>query len=179
MNEFLLKRAIERLTIPDVWELLGIPGEPHIGRNVRSPLRDDDENPSFSIYADGRRAKDHGTGWEGDSFDFYQARTGTSAKDAFKPFIELAKLGSELSNRFDWSCCVSAVTEDDLFGLGMWRGYSPDFCRWLKHQGYIGRHHNCWALPVQHNGRVVAAQSRRDKHDWPFEPTLKSLGIEN
>jgi hypothetical protein len=180
MNDPLLKRAIELLPIPRLWKLLGIRGEPRVGRNIHSPLRKDDENPSFSIYADGRRAKDHGTGWDGDSFDFYQACTGKSAKEAFRPFVELAGLGSELSNNgFDWSCCVSAVTEDYLFELGMWRGYSPDFCRWLKHRGYIGRHHNCWALPVKHNGRVVAAHFRRDKHDWPFEPTLRSLGIKN
>jgi hypothetical protein len=86
-----LKRAIEVLTIPILWERLGLRG--HVTENcrVRSPLRDDDRHPSFSIYADGRRWKDHGTGEGGDSFDLYQAVKKLSAKAALRGFIDLSK----------------------------------------------------------------------------------------
>jgi hypothetical protein len=85
-----LKRAIKILTIPVLWERLGLPG--HVSGNccVKSPLRDDDRTPSFSIYSDGRRWKDHGTGEGGDSFDLYQAVTRTNARTAWRAFIELS-----------------------------------------------------------------------------------------
>jgi hypothetical protein len=87
-----LKEAIQRLTIPVLWEKLGLPGHVRERCCVRSPLRNDDRTPSFSIYAGGRRFKDHGTGEGGDAFDFYQAITQLDAKAAYGSFIELAGL---------------------------------------------------------------------------------------
>jgi hypothetical protein len=63
---------------------------------THSPFRTD-KHPSFSIYDEGRRFKDHG--YEdhcGDSFNFYQLATGQDAHTAFEGFIELAGLGAEL-----------------------------------------------------------------------------------
>lgn len=68
-----LKEAIRRLPIPVLWQRLGLPGRVTDHCCVRSPLRDDDRSPSFSIYAEGTRWKDHGTGQGGDGFDLYQA----------------------------------------------------------------------------------------------------------
>jgi hypothetical protein len=87
-----LKEAIERLPIPVLWERLGLPGHVRDHCCVRSPLRDDDRSPSFSIFAQGRRFKDHATSQGGDSFDFYQAVTQLDAKAAYRPFLELAGL---------------------------------------------------------------------------------------
>ena len=42
-----LKAALEKLTIFDVWQRLGLEGKP--GKTCRSPFRND-RNPSFSIY---------------------------------------------------------------------------------------------------------------------------------
>jgi hypothetical protein len=86
-----LKEAIRRLPVPVLWQRLGLPG--HVTGNccVRSPLRDDDRRPSFSIYAGGTRWKDFGTGQGGDSFDFYQAIKGTDAKGAWRAFVQLSK----------------------------------------------------------------------------------------
>lgn len=53
--------------IPDAWRDLGLPGEP--GKSCRSPWRDD-RTPSFSIFDDGRKFKDHATGESGDVFEF-------------------------------------------------------------------------------------------------------------
>jgi len=90
MSNSSLQEAIRRLPIPVLWERLGLRG--HVSGNcvVRSPLRDDDRHPSFSIFADGRRFKDHATGETGDSFDFYQRITKTDAKTAWRPFKVLA-----------------------------------------------------------------------------------------
>jgi hypothetical protein len=43
--------------------------------------------------------KDHGTGDQGDEFDFYQRATGKSAGAAFKGFVTLAGLGDRLRSR--------------------------------------------------------------------------------
>jgi hypothetical protein len=51
--------AKEKLSIPKLWRLLNLPGEPR--KLCHSPFRKD-EHSSFSIYDSGRRAKDHGTG---------------------------------------------------------------------------------------------------------------------
>src|SRR6516165_6545195 len=67
-----LRSAIDSLPIPVLWERLGLPGRVSGNCVIRSPLRDDDRRPSFSIFADGRRFKDHATGETGDSFDLYQ-----------------------------------------------------------------------------------------------------------
>jgi len=47
-----LKAALEKLTISDVWQMLGLPGRPT--PSCKSPFRDE-HNASFSIYAQGRR----------------------------------------------------------------------------------------------------------------------------
>jgi hypothetical protein len=86
-----LKEAIARLPIPVLWQRLGLPGRVTNNCVVRSPLRDDDRHPSFSIFADGRRFKDHGTGLTGDSFTLYQAAKGMNAKQAWRPFIDLSR----------------------------------------------------------------------------------------
>ena len=64
-----LQAAKERLAIPDLWQLLDLPGKP--GQSCRSPFRED-RNPSFSIYDGGHRWKDRGTGLGGNA-DFRAA----------------------------------------------------------------------------------------------------------
>ena len=86
-----LKEAIERLPVPVLWRLLGLPGTVKSNCCVRSPLRDDDRRPSFSIYANGTRWKDFGTGAGGDSFDLFKAVKGMTAKQAWRPFMDLSR----------------------------------------------------------------------------------------
>lgn len=56
-----------RLTIPDVWRMLQLPGEP--GKSCASPFRPD-KKPSWSCFENGTRWKDHATGEGGDVLDF-------------------------------------------------------------------------------------------------------------
>jgi len=87
-----LKEAIARLPIPVLWQKLGLGGTVKSKCLVRSPFREDDRHPSFSIYASGTRFKDHGTGEGGDSFDFYKAATRLNGKAAYARFLRLAGL---------------------------------------------------------------------------------------
>lgn len=78
---------IERFTIPLVWRLLGLPGEP--AASCKSPLRKD-VHPSFSVFEGGRAFKDFATGDAGNVFRFFGLATNTGALDeyaAFKRFL--------------------------------------------------------------------------------------------
>ena len=86
-----LKDAIRRLPIPVLWQRLGLPGRVTEKCCIRSPLRDDDRSPSFSIFANGSRWHDYGTGQRGDSFDLFQAIKKMDAKTAWRPFLELSR----------------------------------------------------------------------------------------
>jgi hypothetical protein len=98
-NNDLLKRAIAALTVDKLWSHFGFPERRT--NPVASPLRTDNAkgHPSFSVYDQGRRFKDHNAAYEqhrGDSFDFYQLALGLDAHGAFEEFVELAGLGAEL-----------------------------------------------------------------------------------
>jgi hypothetical protein len=72
-SDRLLRRAIDVLTIDKLWQHFRF--EPRKGNPVSSPFRDD-RDPSFSIYDEGRRWKDHGTGDHGaPSISFNAPRT--------------------------------------------------------------------------------------------------------
>jgi hypothetical protein len=93
-NDSLLKRAIATVTVDQLWEHFGF--KPRGRANpVCSPFRDE-RHPSFSVYDEGRRWKDHATGEGGDAFDFYQRVTKQNASASFVAFIEFAGLASEL-----------------------------------------------------------------------------------
>ena len=76
-----------RLTIPILWEILGLPGEP--AESCCSPFRED-AHPSFSIFAQGTRYYDHGEGDGGDAVDFLRRGTGLSKSANCRMFIKLA-----------------------------------------------------------------------------------------
>lgn len=59
-------------TIPELWVMLGLSGEPKGHGNMRSPFRDE-RTASFSIHDDGKAWKDHGTGEGGDGVEFARA----------------------------------------------------------------------------------------------------------
>lgn len=95
----LLKRAIALISVDKLWTHFGFPERRT--NPVASPFRDDNtpDHPSFSVYDQGRRFKDHNAAYEhhrGDSFDFYQLAVGLDTHGAFEGFVELAGLGAEL-----------------------------------------------------------------------------------
>jgi hypothetical protein len=68
-----------RYLIADAWRDLGLAGAP--GKSVCSPLRKDN-SPSFSIWADGMKAKDFATGESFDVFDFVSRARGCNTAEA-------------------------------------------------------------------------------------------------
>lgn len=74
MTANLFNQARETLTIPQAWQMLGLQGEPKA--SCKSPWRDE-KSPSFSIYDDGRKFKDHGEQLSGDVIEFIRFTLGT------------------------------------------------------------------------------------------------------
>ena len=87
----LLAEAKTRLSILQLWARLGLPGKP--SKSCRCPWRRD-RHPSFSVFANGTRWKDHGTAEGGDVVDFFQRATGLSQGEACRHFIQLAMGGA-------------------------------------------------------------------------------------
>ena len=85
-----LDRALERFDIYDLWENLGLPGEP--SHYCRSPFRED-RKPSFWI-PDKRGSthywQDYGTGESGDRVDFVAKALNVSRSEACKEIIRMA-----------------------------------------------------------------------------------------
>lgn len=79
--------AKTRLKIPQVWIQLRLPGK--ASKSCCCPWRRD-KHPSFSVFADGTRWKDHATGERGDAVDFFEQATGLSHYDACRQFIAMA-----------------------------------------------------------------------------------------
>lgn len=77
----------ERLLIPEVWQLLGLPSTPAI--SCRSPFRPD-KSPSFSVYDEGRRWKDFSSNEGGDVIDFIALACQTDKQDATRRFLTMA-----------------------------------------------------------------------------------------
>jgi hypothetical protein len=81
----------DNLKIPDLWQMLGLPG--NCRRNPsRAPWRKD-SHPSLSIYDGGRRWKDHGNGQSGDAIDFLAVVEELDPGEAIRRFVELAGSG--------------------------------------------------------------------------------------
>lgn len=86
-----IELAKARLTIPDLWQRLDLPGQPKA--SCKSPFREE-KHASFSVSADGQLWNDFGTNEGGDAVDFLRLATGLSPEAAFKKFIELAGGGT-------------------------------------------------------------------------------------
>lgn len=87
-----LEEAKERLTIPMLWERLGLPGQAR--RYGRSPFRED-RSPSFSVYAEGRRWRDFATGSGGDAADFLACALDVPSSEGVRRLIAMAGTGQD------------------------------------------------------------------------------------
>jgi DNA primase len=85
-----ITEAKNRLPIFTVWRVLTLNGNPPAKDGVyHSPFREDG-NPSFSIFANGTRFKDHATGESGDAITFYAMARNIENREAVKEFLTLA-----------------------------------------------------------------------------------------
>src|SRR5262245_18747447 len=71
-----------------------------------------------------------------------------------------------------WQMKVTALTDDRLQQLAVWRGLSQAFCEALRARSLIGLHDGCLALPVHDaNGNVVGCHHRLESDGtWRFCP---------
>ena len=82
---------INSRTIPELWAMLGLPGEPKPNGSRRSPFRDE-KRPSFSI-KDGFHWKDFGTGEGGDGVAFVMAALRCTPAEAREWWLERDGIG--------------------------------------------------------------------------------------
>jgi hypothetical protein len=87
--------AREKYRIPELWQALGLPGEPK--SSCKSPFRED-RAPSFSIFDDGRAWTDHATGEGGDVISFLCKALGVDHREARDWFGE--RLGIDYLDHF-------------------------------------------------------------------------------
>lgn len=74
------------------------------------------------------------------------------------------------STSTDWEKAVAGFTEDHAAKLSEWRGFSPDFVKWLHRQELIGVHNGCFAFPVHDaKGNVTRIHYRLEK-GWAYHP---------
>jgi hypothetical protein len=91
LDRRLIELAKQQLTIPELWRRLQLPGEPKA--SCRSPFRKD-RKPSFSIYDEGRQAKDHATGKNYDGPAFLAEARDLPIGQAMKDYVALAGVES-------------------------------------------------------------------------------------
>ena len=82
-----------RYLIADAWRDLGLPGQP--GKCVSSPFRPD-HSPSFSVFAEGMKAKDFATGESFDVFDLVAKARGCNTAEAIAFVRERLGVAREL-----------------------------------------------------------------------------------
>ena len=171
----------------------------HTKKSARCPFHDDQHN-SFSTFQSAVGQwfwKCHAGCGQGDEITFLQLHEGLSKGQAIKRYLELAGVnGSEspkqfvaartveqrkevqanysptaTSKSFDWQSCVKAFTERHVERLAKWRGYSIEFCRWLKENDLVGLYDCYIAFPVHdRRGNVVAAHYRLKDGSFRYFP---------
>ena len=137
-----------RLPLPALLHGLGL-GE-HAKKSARCPFHDD-KHTSFSIWKNGADLwlwKCHSGCGDGDEITFLEKHLATSNKEATKRFLTMAGVNGTTSSprnvesgataTLDWKACVAAFTEEHVEQLAQWRGYSIEFCAWLKETGLVG-----------------------------------------
>ena len=162
--------AKQKLPLPALMHRLGLGA--HAKKSAHCPFHDDGRK-SFSIYKNRKdewRFKCFAGCGEGDEITLLEVHKRISDKEATKLFLEMAgvngsalptsvrlKLKRKNEDAFDWRACSEAFTQKHIERLSKWRGYSIEFCRWLKDSALVGLYKTCTAFPVHDDaGNVVA-----------------------
>lgn len=190
-----IQEAKQALPLPKLCEQLGIELKNCKGK---VPWRED-KHPSFSIFKKENQQwgwKDHGKNESGDEINLIEKMKGVSSKDAISEFLSMSGVQSNQGNQptiyklkktstestmqkpskpINWKECVDAFDDDDIKYISKWRGYSIEFCQWLKSQSLIGEYKGNLALPVHdENGEVRAVHVKRE-HSWHYDGEDRSV----
>jgi hypothetical protein len=176
-----IAEAKRQLPLPALLHRLGF-GK-HAKKSAFCPFHDDKHN-SFSVWKSVSGLwfwKCHAGCGEGDEITFLGKHHGIPNKEATKLFLEMAgvdgatspprKAGSNSTTPLDWQACVEAFTDKHIQRLAQWRGYSAEFCAWLKENRLVGLYNSSIAFPVHDRaGNVVACQYRLKDGSWRYYP---------
>jgi len=170
-----IAEAKQRITIPQLWERLQLPGRPMT--SCRCPWRLD-RHPSFSVFDNGQKWKDHGTGETGDVIDFFHRVTGLSRHEACRQFLSLTKNCAPvhiLCQSIDFSTATprpfplfTAGTLQDHLTLASVRSVSLDAVELAVKRGLLcfGYFHHQPAWFVTDSSRRIVQARRMDKMNW-------------
>jgi hypothetical protein len=173
-----IQQAKTVLPLPALMHRVGL-GE-HAKKSARCPFHDDQRN-SFSVWRNGNGwfFKCHAGCGEGDEITFLEKYRSVSNSEATKLFLEMAgvngtaPLVSKLrsTSTLNWQACVEAFTNKHIERLAKWRGYTVEFCSWLKSSALVGVFNGSIAFPIRDDtGKVVAAHYRQKDGDWKRYP---------
>jgi hypothetical protein len=161
-----IREAKRQLPLPELLNRLGLAEYAKI--SARCPFHDDKHN-SFSVWEsrDGLWFwKCHAGCGYGDEISLLEQHGGTSRREAIKVYLEMAGVNGSTSvstkptstSQLDWRACVAAFTDEHVKRLAEWRGYSIEFCCWLKENELVGLYDGCIAFPIRDEaGKPVAA----------------------
>ncbi len=168
----------EKYRIPDAWRDLGLTGEP--GKICRCPFPGDhkhgDANPSFSVYDEGRRAKDFATGDDYDVIDFLQKARNCNLVEALRyvedrlrvrqhqppPPAPATKTALKLPP-------LRSGTKDELRELADRRGFAVESLQYAEHRGWL-KFTRLWGYPawcITDVRQALFEFRRLDGNKWP------------
>jgi hypothetical protein len=158
--------------IPTAWRDLGLPGQP--GKSVASPFRED-HSPSFSVFQDGMRYKDHATGDGGDLFDFVMMGRMCAMAEAVR-FVE-ERLGitcPEHQSDTTWKPAAKlpplrAESTTELRELANGRGFAVEGLQLAQERGFL-KFATLWRHPawcVSDRRQQLHEFRRIDGQLWP------------
>jgi hypothetical protein len=171
-------KAKAALPLPALMHQIGL-GE-RAKKSGRCPFHDDKHN-SFSVWRNDAGLwffKCHAGCGDGDEITFLELHMRISNSEAIQLFLEMSGVNgaaspstSKLRSTLDWRACVEAFTQEHIERLAKWRGYSIEFCQWLKENGLAGLYDGCIAFPVHDRaGKVIAAHYRLKDGSWRYFP---------
>ena len=172
-----LAEAKRRLPLQTLLHQLGL-GE-HAKKSARCPFHEDQRN-SFSVWCNEAgqwRFKCHAGCGDGDEVTVLEKVKSISNSEAIKLLKEMAGVSAPPSKPRssapapDWRACVEAFDDKHLERLADWRGFSGEFCSWLKQSGLVGLYEKCIAFPVHDSkGNVAAIHYRLRDGSWRYHP---------
>lgn len=177
-----IRDAKQKLPLPALLHRLGF-GQ-HAKKSARCPFHDDQHN-SFSVWKNGAGLwfwKCHAGCGEGDEITLLEKHRNLSNKEATRLFLEMvaangaAPSAAKPTSRstpstLDWRACVEAFTDKQVEAFARWRGYSVEFCSWVKANRLIGLYDGCIAFPVLDRvGNVAACDCQLKDGSWRYHP---------
>lgn len=164
----------ETLAIPEAWQWLNLPGAP--GKCCASPFRPD-KSPSFSVYADGKKWRDHATAEGGDLLDFIARALDRPLPEAIAWARERMGHAPPLPQPAPSRPAASAVvmpalregTAKELRALSELRGIRAEALATAQRAGLLRftEHRGRVAWCITDNARRIVEGRRLDGQLWP------------